>query len=108
MAAKKKPSPRTARRTADRAASKLADARTRLAALEEGGSPARPIEITSASLVELTATSRPCPRCDGALRVEEHAARTIDGVPLRLAHVRCPTCGHARTVYLRIVTTLPS
>jgi hypothetical protein len=106
MAAKKKP--RTLRRELDRETVKLAAQREKLANLEPGGSPARPIEIVSASLVEVTAESTKCPRCGGPLRVEEHAAQTLNGVPLRIAWVRCRDCGHRRAIYFRITTVLPN
>ena len=105
MAAKK---PRTIRRALERDVQKLAKQREKLADLEQGGAPANPIEVVSASLVELTAESMKCPRCDGALRVDEHAAQTIDGVPLRIARTRCRQCGHPRAIYFRITTALPN
>jgi hypothetical protein len=76
MSAKKKPGARAARREAERAAVKLARERERLAALEPGGAPERPIDLTSASEVEITARSMPCPRCGGEVRVDEHTAET--------------------------------
>ena len=103
MAGKK---PRTVRRALDRETLKLAQQRERLANLEAGGAPSRPIEIVSASLVEITAEAMACPRCGGRLRVEEHVAQTLDGVPLRIAWTRCRQCGHRRPVHFRITTAL--
>ena len=40
--------------------------------------------------------------CGANARVEDHTAKTIDGVALRLAHVLCPACGYARPVYFVI------
>ena len=40
---------RTERREREREAKKLAEARVKLAALEPGGAPDRPVEVTSAS-----------------------------------------------------------
>lgn len=106
MGAKKKP--RTVRRALDRETVKLAQQREKLANLEPGGSPSRPIEVVSASLVEVTAEAMRCPRCDGPLRVEEHAAQTLNGVALRIAWVRCRDCGHRRAIYFRIMMALPN
>jgi DNA-directed RNA polymerase subunit RPC12/RpoP len=103
MAQKKKPlPPRAVRREAERSALKLARDRERLAALEAGGSPERPIELASASQVEGTARSTPCARCGGEVRVEEHLAETIGGARLRVVHVACPACGYKRPMYFRL------
>jgi hypothetical protein len=105
----KKP-PRAERRQAARDAAKLARTKMRLAAMEPGGAPDRPLEVATASLVEPRAASLPCAACgaDG-VRVEEHTATTTaDERRLRVAHVRCPRCGAAREIYFRIGTALPS
>jgi hypothetical protein len=100
---------RTERREAARAAVKLAEARMRLAAREEGGAPDRPIEVTSASVVEPHAASMPCAACGASgVRVDEHVATDIAGARLRIARVRCMRCSIAREVYFRIGTALPS
>lgn len=100
---------RTERREAARAAVKLAESRLKLAALEEGGVPDRPIEVTSASVVEPHAASMPCAACgEQGIRVEEHVAAEVAGARLRIARVRCTRCNVARQVYFRIGTTLPS
>lgn len=110
---------RTERREAQRAAVKLAEARTKLARLQAGGAPDRPIEVTSASVVEVHAAGLPCAACGAeGTRVEEHVAITVGGdaagLPegtsrhLRVARVRCPRCNVTRDVYFRIGTTLLS
>lgn len=104
---------RTERREAERTAVKLAEARMKLAALEAGGSPARPIEVTSASIVEPHAAGLGCAACGGNTRVEEHSAVTLPDAngtprPLRVAHVRCTRCGVERDIYFRLGTTLAS
>lgn len=107
---KKRPQ-RTERRIAERDARKRIEDRVKLAALEEGGAPERPIEVESASVIETTAASSPCVACDGRVRVEEHQARTLDGVPVRVVRVvrvRCGRCGHERTTYFRIVARMPN
>jgi hypothetical protein len=105
--AKKPARARTDRRTAERAAVKLAEARLKLAALEAGGSPDRPIEVTSASVVEPHAASLPCVACGQNTRVEEHVAITTPR-PLRVARVRCARCGTRRDIYFRLGSPLAS
>ncbi|MCC6645267.1 MAG: hypothetical protein IT374_06835 [Polyangiaceae bacterium] len=97
---------RSARRGAD-AHARVTAARERLFELGPGGAPARPIVLGSASLVEARATSLACPRCEeAALRVEEHAAETVDGVRLRAVRVRCARCGAARRVWFKLASLL--
>jgi hypothetical protein len=104
---KKKPSsPRAARRARAHALLKLTRERERLATLEDGGSPSRPVEVESASQVEPHARSIPCARCDHALRIDEHAAETIDGARLRIARMSCSNCGAHRAIYFRIVPSI--
>ena len=98
---------RTERREAEREAAKLTRVRMKLAALEPGGNPDRPIEVASASIIESHAASMPCAACgEQSLRVEEHAA----DLPrrLRVVHVMCQRCGTRREVFFRIGTVLPS
>jgi len=100
---------RTERREAARAATKLANARLKLATLEPGGGPDRPIEVSSASTVEPHAASMPCGACGATgVRVDEHVAVTVGDARLRVARVQCPRCGVRRDVYFRIGTVLPS
>lgn len=71
-----------------------------LAALQPGGSPARPIEVASASVIEARATAMPCPLCGGFYRVHEHTRP----VPhLRKVDVGCRHCSTPRTLWFRIV-----
>jgi hypothetical protein len=107
--------PRTERREAVRDAEKLARVRLKLAALEPGGAPDRPIEVTSASIIEPHASSMVCAACGNlGVRVEEHVAKTVEGASgeparrLRVVHVTCQRCGTRREVYYRIGTVLPS
>jgi RNase P subunit RPR2 len=106
--AKKKLSARAERREAARATEKLGRAREVLARLEPGGAAARPIEVQSASQIEPHATALPCLRCDGSLRLDEHAAVTLGGDRLRLVKLHCALCGTKREAWFRIVTNLPS
>ena len=107
--------PRTERREAARDAEKLARVRVKLAALEPGGGPDRPIEVTSASIIESHASSMVCAACGNpGVRVEDHVAKTLEGAPgeparrLRVVHIMCQRCGTRREVYFRIGTVLPS
>ena len=103
MAGRRKLSPRAERRALARAADKLGHAREKLAKLEAGGAPERPIDVVSASQVEPIALSAQCLRCEAPVRVEEHAAETIEGRRLRVVCVICPQCAAQRTLYFRIV-----
>lgn len=94
--------PRAQRRAESRRDAKVVRDRERLAALEPGGSPSRPIEVVTAALVEPKARSMPCAVCGEAVRVADHTAETVNGVALRLAHVACPSCDHARVVYFAV------
>lgn len=67
-----------------------------------GGSPDRPLEVSSASVVEARATSDPCPVCDRPLYLEEHAVETHGEQSLRAVRVECRFCAHRRTVYVQI------
>jgi hypothetical protein len=77
----------------------------RLARLEPGGAPERPLMITSPAVVDLLAVAKPCPLCGGSLRLEEHAAAEIAGTRLRVAHVTCTTCRERRAFYYRLSAT---
>jgi hypothetical protein len=94
---------RAERREAEREAKKLARARMKLAVHEPGGTPERPIAVTSASVVEVHARSTPCAACgNDNVRVEDHEAKEA----LRVVHVLCPRCGVRRRVYYRIGSSL--
>jgi hypothetical protein len=100
---RKKLSPNAERKARARAEEKIGKARERLARLDAGGEPDRPIEVVSASVVEAQAKSIPCPKCLGPCRIEEHAAETLAGQRLRIARVTCAHCGARRAIYFRIV-----
>jgi hypothetical protein len=93
---------RSARRARAREHEKLVRDLERLAQLEPGGAAERPLVIDSPAEVEVIAAARPCPLCKGGLRVEEHAAETVDGVRLRIARVACVQCGVRRAFYFRL------
>jgi len=102
MAKKRPERARTARRAQARQLEKIATQRERLFSLEPGGTPERPIEVSSASLVEPRAAALHCPRCDEPLRVEAHNAPSSEGMRLREAVVRCARCGQSRSVWFRL------
>lgn len=77
---------RTKRREQERQAKKLADARVKLALLDEGYSADRPIVVDSASQIEPHARSLRCPVDDTPFQILEHDAR-------RVVVVACKQCG---------------
>ena len=93
---------RADRRARTRAHAKLVRDRDRLARLEPGGSPERPIAIVSPAQVDVMAAARPCPLCDGPLRLEAHVASTSGGLRRRVAHVACTACGTRREIYFAL------
>lgn len=58
--------------------------------------------IDTPPLVDVMATATPCPLCGGGVRLDEHAAETIDDRRLRVARVTCTTCGIAREIYFTL------
>ncbi len=104
--AARKATSRSERRAGERAARKDLRDRARLAELEPGGAPQRPLAVSTASLVEPTARGLRCPLCEGALQLEEHAAETVGGVSLRVARTRCVRCGAPRAIWFRIAPPL--
>jgi hypothetical protein len=103
--AKKKPNlrARTEARELARRREKLFEARAKLAMLEPGGSKERPLEVVSASLVEVRAETEPCLRCSQPNRCVEHTALSTAHGLLRVAHLRCPSCAVERLLYFRIL-----
>ena len=99
---------RSERRAKARAASKLAKNLDRLAKLGPGGSPERALSIETPAQVDVEVAAMRCPVCEGALRVDEHAAETIGGHRLRVARVVCAFCGAKRAIYFRLAETLLS
>ncbi len=102
MSAKKPKRGRTETRSSVRELTKLADARAKLAALEPGGAPSRPLDVESASVIELRARSFPCTRCEGELVLDEHAAIVHGGESLRELRLKCRRCGTPRTLWFRV------
>ena len=96
------PRGRTERRARGRLHEKLVRDRECLARLEPGGSPGRPMVVDSPAVVDIRAVAKPCPLCEGSLKLEEHAADEIDGTRLRIATVACTQCGAQRKLYFRL------
>jgi hypothetical protein len=80
----------------------VAAARERLATLEPGGAPGLPIDVHSASQVEVRALGTPCLRCDGPYRLDEHTAEQVGGHRVRIVRLHCGHCGAHRVMYFRI------
>ena len=89
---------RTARREREREAAKLVRQKQKLAALETGGTPDRPIEVESASVIEPNARAIPCVVCEGSVVIDEHVAENN----LRVVRARCARCGNRRDLFYRI------
>jgi len=89
-------------RRAARAAAEETWRREAEALAAPGGDPSRPLEVSSPAVVEPRAEGLPCPVCGGAVRVEEHQARTVDGQRLRVARVACRRCAHTREIFFRL------
>ncbi|HEY4015650.1 MAG TPA: hypothetical protein VGM06_20060 [Polyangiaceae bacterium] len=100
--------PRAERRQAARSEDRIARGRERLARLDPGGVPERPIDVESASQIEPHAAATACLRCEGANRLKEHAAEIVGGDRLRIVRMECARCGTKRDLWFRIMTPLLS
>jgi hypothetical protein len=94
--------PRGLRRLRARAEAGLQRDIERLTDLEEGGRSDRPIEVESPTQVDVRAAAMLCPHCRTAPRLLEHRAEKIGEERLRIALLRCASCGRDREVYFRI------
>jgi hypothetical protein len=102
--AKKKASVRNLKREAERNTVKLRRDVVRVEAARVGGHETRPIDVTTASLVEPRAVGEACPLCGGELRLESHDAETRGGVRLRIVRVVCKMCRSPWERFYRIVS----
>lgn len=98
-------SSRPSRRALAREQAKLARDRARLAEVEPGGSPERPREVESPAQIDVIAERVECTTCGEAMRLDQHAAREIDGVTLRAADLTCVGCGGRRTLWFKLAGT---
>jgi hypothetical protein len=99
------PRPRRQQREQQRALRKTVHQLERLAAEMPGGSPERPIDVGSASIVETKARSIACVQCE-ALALElgaDRATSTPRGVLRELAMI-CRQCHAPRAVWFRVAT----
>jgi hypothetical protein len=81
-------------------------AREKLASLEPGGTPEYPMNIESASQIEVRALSMPCLRCDGPYRLDEHTAERRGHRDIRVVQVHCGHCAAPRTIFFRVAPEL--
>jgi hypothetical protein len=95
---------RTERRQRARAVHKLIHGRERLAAMTQGGSPQRPINVKSAAVIEPRARAIACPQCAGECVTEDHRAEA----GLRAVRVRCRQCQVARTLWFTLSSSEPN
>jgi hypothetical protein len=105
VAKKKAARPRTLDRAQERKREKLYQARVKLALLDAGGSPERPLDVSSASVLELRAEAEPCLRCGDVARCNEHTTHQGPNGLLRLLKLECRNCGTERSLYFRIVAS---
>ena len=99
---------RKRRREDERAARKVVRETERLAAGLPGGDAARPIDVASASIVEVQARATPCVQCGGELDVRgDRATSTARGV-LREMEMACRRCHARRSLWYLVTAALPS
>ncbi len=98
---------RRSRRIRARAHAKLVRDQERLARLQPGGEPERPLEVDSPAQVDVIAGATPCPLCGGTLRLTEHAAETVGAVRLRVARLVCTACRTPRAIWFRLLEAPP-
>lgn len=92
---------RTQQRERQRVARRLVRDREKLASLSVGGSQQRPIQVTSAAVVEVRVRHLTCPQCEGEYKIKEHRS-PVSGI--RSVDVTCQVCGVSRTLWFRIVS----
>lgn len=93
---------RPKRRALQREEAKLARERACLAEVEPGGSPERPREVESPAQIDVIAERVECTACSEPMRLDQHAAREVDGVTLRAAELTCVACGGRRTLWFKL------
>src|SRR4051812_34758727 len=93
--------PRTARRAAEQEVRRLVRKLDRLDSDLPGGAPARPLAVTSASVVEVRARAERCLACQGELSLHTHDADGPDR-QLRRVDLVCAACRRPRRLWFRI------
>jgi hypothetical protein len=82
--------------------------REALARMLPGGTPTSPVEVASASVVEIRARETPCVQCGGTLTlVGDRAESTPRGV-LRELDLACRVCHAPRRLWFRVAPALSS
>jgi len=93
--------PRRKRREQERALRKEVRRTEALAGELPGGAPDRPIDVTSASVVDGKARATPCIHCGGELDLRgDRATSTARGVLREIALI-CRRCHAPRTLWFR-------
>lgn len=67
-----------------------------------GATPADPVEVISASVVETRALADPCVVCGERTYAEAHVVERFGEETLRVVRLGCRRCGHRRPFYVRI------
>jgi hypothetical protein len=99
---------RTRLRQEQRLARKQVKQTARLGTMLPGGAADRPIEVTSAAVIEVRARARRCLHCDGELELRgDRATSTARGV-LREVTLLCRRCHAPVCLWFRVVSGLPS
>jgi hypothetical protein len=100
--AKKTPRPRSLRRAAAQSSRRALDRLEQLAAQLPGGSPERPLRVTSASVIEVRARAARCLACDGELELHAHVVDDTGGANDRRVELACRSCRVQRWLWFRI------
>lgn len=98
----KAPRARTARRAAEQQVRRLVRKHDRLEEDLPGGTPARPLAVTSASVVEVRARGQRCLACQGELTLGAHEADGRADGQLRRVDLVCASCRRPRRLWFRI------
>jgi len=96
------PRPRRKQREQDRTLRKLVRRTEALVGELPGGSPERPIDVASASIVDGKARGTPCIQCGGDLELRGDRATTTPRGVLRELALACRRCHAPRTLWFRI------
>lgn len=98
--------PRVSRRELERDLKKQVRDKERLFELEPGGSQERPMEVSSAAVIEVRVGAMPCVQCsEPQYRIREHVSVAAG---LRRVDVICRNCGAPRSLWFRIVIDEPN
>lgn len=76
------------------------NSREQLLALQPGGTRERPIEVSSAAVIEPRVANLSCPHCGGTYRLHEHER---EAPSLRRVDAGCRVCSAPRSIWFRLV-----